>query len=45
MITVYDICACAEQQERASAICTFRLALGKTLIADEGSLLVANKAS
>ena len=45
MITVYDIGSCAEQQERASAICAFGLALGEALIADERSLLVANEAS
>jgi len=44
MITVYDIGACAVQQECASAICTFGLALDKTLIADKRSL-VANETS
>jgi hypothetical protein len=45
MIAVYDIGACAEQQERASTICTFGLALSEALVTDERSLLVTNEAT
>ena len=44
MIAVHDIGARAEQQERASTICTFGLALSEALVTDERALLVTNEA-
>jgi hypothetical protein len=45
MITIYDIGACAKQQERPSSIRAFGLPLGQALVADKRALLVANEAT
>ncbi len=43
MVTVHNIGARAEQQERASTIGTFGFALSETLITNKRALLVANE--
>lgn len=43
MCAIYDIRARAEQQESAGTICALGLALSKTLVANESSLLVTDQ--
>jgi hypothetical protein len=45
MIAVHNICACAEQQECASTVGAFGLALSEALVTDERALLVPNEAT
>jgi hypothetical protein len=45
MLTFHDLAASAEEQKRASAVCTLGLALCQAFVPNQRRLLVANQAT